>query len=224
MIIVVVQRSISAMGKKKRLAVIVLPLLLVSFIQAQSLADLAKKEKERRAALKGRAITVTTADIAKVKKRPAVETVGQEQGTGEELAAQAGEAGAQALAESAPPVEAGAGAEAALAPAEKPAETPSPAEAPAMSDKDVQVRTAELTKTVLDKQERVDLLTLKMNSLYQEFYSLDNLKSREMLQAQISDTYDKLLQAESDARKAEKDLEDFLAQVKKDQAPTIWIR
>jgi hypothetical protein len=221
MIIVVVQRSISAMGKKKRLAVIVLPLLLVSFIQAQSLADLAKKEKERRAALKGRAITVTTADIAKVKKRPAVETVGQEQGTGEEQAAQAGEAGAQVLAEGALPVEAGtagAGAEAALAPAEKPAERP------AMSDKDVQARTADLTKTVLDKQERVDLLTLKMNTLYQEFYSLDNLKSREMLQAQISDTYDKLLQAESDARKAEKDLEDFLAQVKKDQAPTIWIR
>ena len=62
------------MSKKKLLASLFLPLLLASFLQSQSLAELAKKEKERRAALKGKATTVTTADIAKVKKRPAVES------------------------------------------------------------------------------------------------------------------------------------------------------
>jgi hypothetical protein len=215
------------MGKTKLTVTLCLTLLLAGFLQAQSLADLAKKEKERRAALKGRATIITSADIAKVKKRPAVETAAVEQAAGEELAVQADEAGAtasQAGAEAATTVT---GAEEAVVEppaAEKPAEAAPPEAAPAMTDKDVQARALELTKAVEDKQERVDLLTLKMNSLYQEFYSLDNLKSREMLQAQISDTYDKLLQAESDARKAEKELEDFLAQVKKDQAPAIWIK
>ncbi|MCK7525064.1 MAG: hypothetical protein MZV64_49385 [Ignavibacteriales bacterium] len=70
----------------------------------------------------------------------------------------------------------------------------------------------------------VDLLTLKLNTLYQEFYGLDNLKSREMIQVQISDTYDKLLKAETESAKATKDLEDFMAQAKKDQTPAIWIK
>ncbi len=70
----------------------------------------------------------------------------------------------------------------------------------------------------------VDLLTLKLNSLYQEFYGLDNLKSREMIQVQISDTYDKLLKAETESAKAQKDLEDFVAQAGKAKAPAIWIK
>lgn len=222
------------MGKTKLTVTLCLTLLLAGFLQAQSLADLAKKEKDRRAALKGRATVITSADIAKVKKRPAVETAAVEQAAGEDQAAQAGEAGAAVPPEGAATVQAGAeaataltGAEEAIAEppaADKPAEAAPPEAAPAMSEKDVQARGLELAKAVEDKQERVDLLTLKMNSLYQEFYSLDNLKSREMLQAQISDTYDKLLQAESDALKAEKELEDFMAQVRKDQAPAIWIK
>ena len=93
-----------------------------------------------------------------------------------------------------------------------------------MSDKDYRAKQADLTKAAQDKAELVDLLTLKMNSLYQEFYGLDNMKSREMVQTQISDTYDKLLKAEVEAKKATKDLEDFLAQTKKDQTPGIWIK
>ena len=68
-------------------------LLLVSFLQSQNLADLAKKEKARRAALKGkRATVITTADLAKAKRRPAVESTTQEQAAeGTEEAAQAQE-------------------------------------------------------------------------------------------------------------------------------------
>ena len=68
------------MGTKKLLAALFLPLLLVSFLQAQSLAELAKKEKERRAALKGKhAAVVTTKDLAKSTRRPAVETAEEAQ-------------------------------------------------------------------------------------------------------------------------------------------------
>ncbi len=212
------------MRKTKWLAAFFLPLLLVSFLQSQSLADLAKKEKARRASLKGKSATVvTTADLAKVKKRPAVESTTQEQaaeGTGE--AAQA--AGTQGQAQEGVTPPATQATEAAAAQVEKPAEETPPGAAPAMSAQDIQKKQKELAEIAQQKAEMVDLLTTKMNALYQEFYGLDNLKSREMVQIQISDTYDKLLKAETDSAQAKKDFEDFLAQTKKDQTPAIWIK
>jgi len=212
----------------KWLAALVLPLILVSFLQSQSLAELAKKEKERRAALKGKTATViTTADIAKVKKRPAVETANTEQAAeGTEGAQVEGQAQEGAAPPAGTEQAQAAGTEAA---AVKPAETPQPqqtppTEPPALSEKDYKAKQADLTKAVQDKQDLVDLLTLKMNSLYQELYSLDNLKSRELLQAQISDTYDKLLKAQLDTQQASKDLETFLATSKKEETPAIWIK
>jgi hypothetical protein len=214
------------MRKAKWLAAFVLPLFLVSFLQSQSVAELAKKEKERRAALKGKAVTViTTADLAKVKKRPAVEVTNAEPAAGE-----ATQAEGQSQEGTVPPGTAeraqAAGAEAAtVPPAEQPnPDSASPAQPPALSEKDYQAKQADLAKTAQDKVDLVDLLTLKMNSLYQQFYSLDNMKSREMVQAQISDTYDKLLKAELDAKQAAKDLEDFLAATKKQETPSIWIK
>jgi hypothetical protein len=218
------------MSKTRWLAVFVLPLLLVSFLQSQSLAELAKKEKERRAALKGKPATViTTADLAKVKKRPAVETTTQERVV-EEVAAeeiatppgagQEAEAGAAGAAEAAadPVVAEG---EAAAKPIETLPDLQNPAPPNA---KDIQARIAELTKAANEKQELVELLNLKMNALYQEFYNMESLKSREILQAQISDTYDKLLKTQLDATRAVKELDDFVAQAQKDKTPVIWIK
>ena len=88
----------------------------------------------------------------------------------------------------------------------------------------VEKRVAEFVEVCKQKEEMIDLLTLKLNSLYQEFYGLDNMKSREIIQIQISDTYDKLLKAETDAKKATKDLEDFIAKTKRENVPDIWIR
>jgi hypothetical protein len=196
------------------LAVVILPLLFVSFLHSQSLADLAKKEKERRAALKGKSATViTTADLAKVKKRPAVQTTTQEEVV-EEATAEAGAAeGGQ---EAAAPETA--------APPAKPIETLPDLQNPAPSPKDVQTKIDELTKVANEKAELVDLLNLKMNTLYQEYYNLESAKSRETLQLQISDTYDKMLKAQLEATKAAKDLEDYVAQAQKDKTPVIWIK
>lgn len=203
------------MSKKKVLASLFLPLLLASFLQSQSLADLAKKEKVRRAALKGKGTAVVTdADLAKVKRRPAVESTGQEQ------MAQAGQADVKAQQGTTPP----AAGQPAVAVAEKLAEETPPGETPAMSEKEFRAKQAELGEASKQKQEMVDLLTLKLNSLYQEFYGLDNMKSREIIQIQISDTYDKLLQAEAEANKAKKDLEDFSANTKRENVPDIWIK
>ncbi|MBE3126251.1 MAG: hypothetical protein IMZ57_11430 [Acidobacteria bacterium] len=201
------------MGKKKILVYLFLPLLLASFLHSQSLADLAKKEKVRRAALKGKGAAVTTsADLAKVKRKPAVESAVQEQ-TAEEAAAQVGQG-------ETPPA---AGQPAAAVAEKLAAETP-PGETPAMSEKEFLAKQAELGEASKQKQEMVELLALKLNSLYQEFYGLDNMKSREILQIQISDTYDKLLKSETDAKKAAKDLEDFSANTKRENIPDIWIK
>ncbi len=204
------------MSKKRLLAVLFLPLILASFLGAQSLTELAKKEKERRAALKGKPATVVTpADLAKVKRRPAVESAAQEQAVEEgEEAAQAGAAEGQAATEQT----------AVVAPLEKPIEELPPGPAPDPTALDQQKKQNELAEIAQQKAEMVDLLTIKMNALYQEFYGLDNLKSRELVQLQISDTYDKLLKAETESAKAQKDLEDFLAQIKKDSTPQPWIR
>ena len=207
------------MSMKKIVSLFFLPLLLASFLQSQSLADLAKKEKERRAALKGKATVVTSADIARVKKRPAVEVTEAQAAEGE---AAAGEAAAPP--EGAPPAQ-GQQAAAAAAP-EKAAPVPEAPvqDAAALSAAETQKKQKELADAAQEKIELVELLNLKLNSLYQEFQGLDNMKSRELIQQQISDTYDKLLKAETDSAKAQKDLEEFLANVQKKQTPPIWIR
>jgi hypothetical protein len=204
------------MRMTKFLAALVLPLFLASFLQSQSLAELAKKEKERRAAMKGKSTVITSADIAKVKKRPAVETVVETVAAGEE--GLVGEAAAGAQQEGAPPgVEAQAAETAA-------ANEPSADDQAAQAKKDNEKKLAELADLAKEKAELVELLNLKMNALYQEFYGLENLKSRELIQIQISDTYDKLLKAETESAQAQKDLEDFMAQAKKDSLPKIWIK
>lgn len=208
------------MSMKKIVPLVFLPLLLASFLQSQSLAELAKKEKERRAALKGKATVVTSADIAKVKKRPAVEAMEAQAAEGEAVADEAA-----TPPEGTPPAQ-GEQAAAAAPPAKTEPETAAPTaeDIAAKSAAEIQKKQKELADAAQEKIELVELLNLKLSSLYQEFQGLDNMKSRELIQQQISDTYDKLLKAETDSAKAQKDLEEFLANAQKKQAPPIWIR
>ncbi len=205
------------MSTKKLLAFVFLPLLLAAFLQAQSVTELSKKEKERRAAIKKPPHVVTNADLAKVKKRPAVEVAAPEKAGGAE---QAQAEGAQ---EGATPPQTeqqqqAAGAE------QKPATEAPPAEGPTVSEKEFRTQLAELKVKSDQAQEQVDLYTLKMNGLWQEFYSLDDMKSRELIQLQISDTYDKLTKAQLEADKAKKALDDFMANARREGVPSIWIR
>ncbi|HPW17975.1 MAG TPA: hypothetical protein PLP83_06305, partial [Candidatus Aminicenantes bacterium] len=163
---------------------------------------------------------VTDEDIAKVKKRPAVEAAEAQAAAGEE--ARAGEAAPPAGLEEAPPVE-GQAAAAAAVPA-KPAEAAPPEDEAAKTAAELQKRQKELADKAQEKIEMVELLNLKLNALYQEFQGLDNIKSREMIQLQISDAYDKLLKAEAESAQAQKELEGFLAEAAKKKAPPIWIR
>ncbi len=63
------------MSFKKIIVAISLPLFFTAVLSSQSLVDLAKKEKERREKLKNQEKTVVTnADLANLKKGPALTT------------------------------------------------------------------------------------------------------------------------------------------------------
>ncbi len=202
---------------KRLLALALLPILMAPCVRAQSLADLARKEKERRAALKGKAATVVTnKSLAGLKKKPAMVLTSPSS----EVAA--------AGAEAANPPAAGGEADA-ESPAASPAGT-EPETSPVVSvDKspptpremggDVK---AGLEDNLKKADEMVELLTLKMSALWQQFYGTDQTP-RDEIQRQISETYEKLLKAQDVSARARKDLEDWIAKNRGPQ-PSIWVR
>jgi hypothetical protein len=202
------------MMTKRNLTFGLLFFMLVSVLSAQSVTDLAKREKARRAAVKGKPTSViTNADLAKLKKRPAVEVSEPEKTAAE----------GQVASETSPPaVQEGAAPPPAVE--QRPVEQTLPADQPTLSEKDFKDRLNELSSKAQQAQEMIDLLTLKMNSLWQEFYNMSDVKSREYTQFQISETYDKLTKAEAEAARAEKELNDFVATAKREGAPSIWIK
>src|SRR4030042_5329123 len=63
------------MPAKRPLALAFLMVILSSLLFPQTLAEIAQKERERRAGLKGKkAVVITNADLAKLRKKPALET------------------------------------------------------------------------------------------------------------------------------------------------------
>ena len=191
------------MPAKKLLAFAFLTIFLGSWLFPQSLTEIAQKERERRAALKGKKATVVTnATLAKLKKKPALETPPPPP--------------APEVEETAPP------AEAAPPPAEdlqdQLAAAPAPAAKPVPADlKALQERWA---KT----KEYVELLTLKMEALWQQFYGLEDVTAKGAVQQAIAETFAKLQTAQEEETQAREALEKALGQQKKEPAPSIWVR
>ncbi len=206
------------MTKKITVAFFLL-LLGVSFLSAQSLAEASKKEKERRAALKGKQTVVTNEDLGKIKKKAAMtETVPEkpaEEAVAGEAEATVSPEGEQPQAEEAAPGE---------APPPAVEAPPAPEAEPTLSQEEFNRRKSELEDASNKAQELVDLLTMKMNGLWQEFYSLDDMTARDTIQQKISETYEKLLKAQQDATKAKDDLDAFIATTPRENVPKIWIR
>jgi hypothetical protein len=172
---------------KKFLILISIFSLSASFLFAQSLSDLSKKEKERREKLKGKtSIVLTNTDLKKA-RRPARIPVS-------------------------PSLE-----EEESAPEEATEETPSdnriiPTQrAPQEESESDSAESQETTELSLEEKwekakEYVALLTLKMNALWQEFYSMDDMTPRDYIQQQISETYQKLQEAQEEEEKLRQEL------------------
>jgi len=186
---------------------------IAGLVSAQSLAELAKKERERRESLgQKRSVVVTNEELAKIKRKPALET-GQPATGGEsqdltsisqmitenEAAMTSGQTGHRVITEPS-----------SLSPS-----------------LDIGSRAGEqkqLEEAYQKAKEYVELLTLKLNALWQEFYSLDDMTPRDLIQQAIAETFLKLQKAQEEEEKLRQQLEKYLSNVKKENIPSIWIR
>ncbi|NIM59296.1 MAG: hypothetical protein GTO16_10190 [Candidatus Aminicenantes bacterium] len=174
------------MSFKKIIVGISLPLFLTSVLSSQSLVELAKKEKERREKLKGQSKTViTNADLSNIKRGPALTTSRQADTIeGSEVTGSSSEASAQDKSE---PSRA----------------RPRSTRAEGADRVEPQENTqAELEQKWKSAREQVGLLTTRMNGLWQEFYSMDDMSSREEIQREISETSLRLQKAKEEEAKA----------------------
>lgn len=167
---------------KKIIITIFLPVLLVTLLSSQSLVELAKKEKERRAKLKGKkGIVVTNADLAKLRKKPAISISIPDLAKEESPIV-------KITPKSLPPKQV-------LSPTAE------------VTDKEGPENLVALEERWEKAKEYVDLLTLKINSLWIKFYSFEDWTLRDDIQRDMNKTYIKLQKAKKDVEKAKKELD-----------------
>ena len=167
---------------KKIMTAIFSFLLLVSLLSSQSLVELAKKEKERRAKLKGKKVTVVTnADLKKHGKGPAVSII------------------EPAYVEEEIPTGPG-------TPKRFVSKQASSSTIEKIDQEEVE-DPAVLEEKWKRANEQVDLLTLRMNSLQQTFFSFENQYDRAEMQREIAETFLRLQKARQDAEKAKQELD-----------------
>lgn len=189
------------MSRQRIIAAAVLLLILSPLAPAQSLAEAAKKEKERRESLRGTpSIVVTNADLAKTTKKPAVETVA------ETTPAE----GEKTDAPGAPP------------PAQGTDKSYTELQAEAL--KKFAEKKAELESRWNRAQELVELLNLKMNALWQQFFTFNSMTPKDQIQKEISETFQRFQAAQGEEAKAKEELNKFLAQGPSAKFPPAAIR
>jgi hypothetical protein len=179
------------MGEKemKKTIPILLFLLMTSLVFSQSLVDLSKREKERRARLKGKTIIILKSG-APARKGSTLKTD------------PSGSADEEAILDDRSNQDREVPSQKRMIP-----NTENPPPEIGVDQKnatDLQNLEVQLDKA----KEYVELLTLKMNALWQEFYSMDDMKSRDEIQRQISETYLNLQKAQANEQKLQKDVED----------------
>lgn len=173
---------------------IIVAVLLMSWgtaLPAQDLAAAARKEKERRAALKNKpSVTVTNEDLQKSKKKAAITAVEAESGTEE-----------QAEGEPTPPAE----------PEQKPTAVAAGTEDAVNVDTgpDPALARAELQDKYDRAKEHLEYLDLKMRALMQQLYSFNTMESKEKVQRDIADTRVMLEAAKAEEARLKKEMEDF---------------
>ncbi|MGQ9578831.1 MAG: hypothetical protein ACUVWQ_09435 [Candidatus Aminicenantales bacterium] len=193
--------------KLKLIGGIIFFALIFGSIWPQSLVELAKKEKERRDSLKDKkVVVVTNEDLGRVKRGVALETGRASTPPQEQTATQTlEESGTQRQASPVMPVN---------------LDRESPVIFPRASGDDQK----SLEERYQKAKEYVELLTLKLNALWQEFYSLDDMTPRDTIQQAIAETFLKLQNAQEEEDKARDELEKYLSRAKKASVPSLWVK
>jgi len=172
---------------KKASVFITMVFFCAGILSSQSLVELSKKEKERRAKLKGKKITVLTAATTRnSRRRSAVIITETPNSRVEAIPADLDE--------------------------KQPSSTtnkiiPTTREQDLNQDQKEAEEPQQLENKWKKAEEYAQLLTLKMNALWQEFYSMNDMTSRDEIQRQISNTYQKLQKAQEDEKKLKTELD-----------------
>lgn len=178
------------MSPKKLIVLFSLPLILSAFVFPQSVVELTKVEKERRERLKNKKIVlVTNANLKNLKKRASL-TVTSPEAPFEDIQPET-----TSTMEDLPP--------------------DSPGRKPVTDQMELEKSILLLEERWNSVQEYISLLTTKMNALWQEFYSMDDMTSKDSIQQQIAETAQKLENAQAEEVKIREELESLRAQVKK---------
>ncbi len=160
------------------------------FLSSQSLVEVAKKEKERRAKLRGeKRIVVTNEVLEKRKFEPSV-SIRSEGTTKSEVP------GVSEIPERRPLDQV-------------------PFQAASDKNQTFFFDLESLEARWNEAQEQVALLTLQLNALWYKYYNMNDMTPRDLIQQQISETYLRLQKAQSDADQAKKDLEEARLKKKK---------
>jgi hypothetical protein len=190
----------------KRVFTLIAVLGLSASLGAQSLVELAKKEKARRESLKTHAAVIKQADLLRVEKAPAVEVVPPEpdiaeeilgEGAGVEPDAIAGEAGSASL-------PSGSG-----APGRRivPAVGPEGPLITGEANRDQEGPGGTLEAQLTAAKDLVDLLTTKMNALRQQFEYQDAMVPGYVIQQQLDETNQRLVKAQAQQARIEAQIE-----------------
>ncbi len=183
------------MKLKKIIIGISLPLFFSSILLSQSIVEVARKERERRARLKGlKAVVVTNADLGKVRKRVALDT------SNIVIPASA----------TAPP-----GRSIDVDTAE-PAPSQPGQRSPNIDTQEPGQSSAEQAEADYYKaREYTQLLTVKLRGLWQDYYNMDDMTDRNLIQKQIAETSLQIEQAQKDEAIAKQMMEDAQRRVRR---------
>ena len=172
----------------KLLVSTVLPLVCTAILHSQSLTELAKKEKERRAKLKGKkSIVITNEDLRKMDIKPGLTSRRpvENQNTDTIRGDQAKPSPRKAKAAPSPEAK---------------------ADDPNQDEAEPAAAVIELEEEWQQAHDTVGFLSLKLNGLWQRYYS-GTAASVEQLQAQIGLTYLELQEAQKKAENLRLELE-----------------
>lgn len=191
--------------------------LSLALAQEENLAELARKERERRESLKGKKVrVVTNKDLEKLTKTEALTLPPQTLETARPEVA------------SPPTSQQVSGSQTSIPATVHKVNVENPPQGssgvfpgtPGAQD----VTEGSLEEAWKKAKEYVELLTLKLNSLWAEFYGQTDMKSKDYIQMQISETYDKLTKAQEEEARLRQQYENQINRKKSESASPIWIK
>lgn len=188
----------------KRFLLLIVVLALAASLGAQSLADLAKKEKARRESLGGRhAAVVKNADLLRVQKVPAVQITIAEETAGETVSGEGQYVEPETVSEEAEPASLPSGSGAPSGRRIVPSVAPNGPLITGDVNRDQAEGRGTLEAQLKAASELVDLLTTKMAALRQQFESQDAMVPGYVIQQQLDETNQRLLKAKAQQARIE---------------------